>query len=82
MVNETKGTLDLKYAWTEEDITNGFKDTIPFASNDKIFEYESYLVPEEVVRFVVVVWIEGSDFDCNDEALDSYVSLGIDFQVL
>ena len=82
MVNETKGTLDLKYAWTEEDITNGFKDTIPFASSDKIFEYESYLVPEEVVRFVVVVWIEGSDFDCNDEALDSYVSLGIDFQVL
>ncbi len=61
---------------------NGFRDTIPFASDDTVFEYQSYLVPEEVVRFVVVVWIEGSDFDCNDDALDSYVSLGIDFQVL
>lgn len=82
MVNDAKRTLDLSYEWTPEDVQNGFKDTIPFASSDTVFEYGSYLVPEEVVRFVVVVWIEGSDFECNDDALESFVSLGIDFTVL
>ena len=81
MVDESKKTLDLEYKWDENDVLKGFKDTIPFASDDTVFEYDSYLVPEEVVRFVVVVWIEGSDFDCNDDALESYVSLGIDFNV-
>ena len=82
MVNDSKKMLDLNYEWTEEDISNGFKDTIPFASSDTVFEYESYMVPEEVVRFVVVVWIEGSDFECDDDALESFVTLGIDFAVL
>ena len=82
MVDDAKKKLDLTYNWDENDVQNGFKDTIPFASNDTIFEYESYLVPEEVVRFIVVVWVEGSDFDCNDDVLESYVSLGIDFAVL
>ncbi|MBO4695202.1 MAG: hypothetical protein J5656_04690 [Clostridia bacterium] len=82
MVDDANKKFDLDYEWNEFDVMNGFKDTIPFASEDTVFEYQSYLVPEEVVRFIVVVWIEGSDFDCNDDALDSYVSLGIDFQVL
>ena len=82
MVNDAKRTLNLQYEWTPEDVLNGFKDTIPFASSETVFEYESYLVPEEVVRFVVVVWIEGSDFDCNDDALESFVSLRIDFEVI
>ena len=79
MVNDAERKFKLDYAWTEEDVDKGFKDTIGFISDTAVFDYESYLVPQEVVRFVVCVWIEGSDFDCNDGALESFVSLSIDF---
>lgn len=79
MVDDSKKTINMKYEWTDEDVENGFKDTIAFISNSAVFDYNSYLVPQEVVRFVVCVWIEGSDFDCNDDALESYVSLNIEF---
>ncbi len=79
MVNDADQKFKLDYAWTEEDVDRGFKDTIGFISDTAVFDYESYLVPQEVVRFVVCVWIEGSDFDCNDGALESFVSLSIDF---
>ena len=79
MVNDAKQTFKLDYIWTEDDVNRGFTDTIGFVSDNAVFDYESYLVPQEVVRFVVCVWIEGSDFDCNDGALESFVSLSIDF---
>lgn len=79
MVNDAKQTFKLEYEWNEEDEERGFRDTIGFVSDNAIFDYESYLVPQEVVRFVVCIWIEGSDFDCNDSALDSYVSMNIEF---
>lgn len=79
MVNDAKKTFKLDYNWTDEDVNRGFKDTMGFVSDSAVFDYESYLVPQEVVRFIVCVWIEGSDFDCNDQALDSFVSLNIEF---
>ena len=79
MMDDAKQKINLKYNWTEEDVDKGFKDTIGFISDSAVFDYDSYLVPQEVVRFIVCVWIEGSDFDCNDGALESFVSLSIDF---
>jgi len=79
MVNDAQQTFKLDYKWDETDVEKGFKDTIGFVSDDAVFDYDSYLVPQEVVRFVVCIWIEGSDFDCNDAALDSFVSLNIEF---
>ena len=79
MVNDAEQKIKMDYAWTDEDVQRGFQDTIGFISDSAVFDYESYLVPQEVVRFIVCVWIEGSDFDCNDGALESYVSLNIEF---
>lgn len=79
MVNDAEQKFKLDYAWTEDDVARGFKDTIGFVSDNAVFDYDSYLVPQEVVRFIVCIWIEGSDFDCNDSALESFVSMDIEF---
>ena len=82
MVDDAKKTIDINYKYTEEDEKLGLFDTICFKDEQTAFEYESFLAPDEIVRFVVCVWVEGSDFDCNDSALNTSVSLNIDFEVI
>ena len=59
--------------------TTGYVDTVPFANEDYVIQDQSYLDTAETVCFYVCIWIEGSDLDCTDSALDGYVTLSIKF---
>ena len=59
--------------------TTGYISTKAFASEDFVLQETSYLDTSEMACIYVCVWIEGSDFDCTDQALDGYVTLSIKF---
>ena len=62
-------------------INDGYFDTVPFMSNELIFQNETLLKSGEILYVYVVVWVEGSDFDCVDKIMGTYVKLGINFVV-
>ena len=62
--------------------TTGFEDTTPFANDEFVLQDQSYLDISEMVCVYVCVWIEGSDLDCTDNALDGYVTLSIKFTTI
>lgn len=62
--------------------------TVPFAGHGEdeetctVFEHtDSLLLPEEVKKFTVLVWVEGSDSDCTDAIIGSYVNFEYFFEV-
>ena len=59
--------------------TTGYINTIPFYNDEYVIKDTSYLDMNEMACIYVCVWIEGSDFDCTDKALDGYVTLSIKF---
>ncbi len=74
---------------TQEDKDAGFVATTPFFSGEYVFHYaeenpnaedKALVVPQgEIMYCYVAIWIEGSDFECIDNALGGYVKMGIDF---
>ncbi len=74
---------------TPADIEAGYSATTPFYSGEYVFHYadeneeeanKALVVPHgEIMYCYVAIWIEGSDFDCVDNALGGYVKMGIDF---
>lgn len=62
--------------------TTGFVPTKPFSSDEFVIQDTSYLDMNEMACIYVCVWIEGSDLDCTDSALDGYVTLGIKFTTI
>lgn len=62
-------------------LATGYQNTIPFVGNDCVFDDVSYLNAGETLCVYVAIWIEGSDFDCGDNAIDGYVTLSINFTV-
>ena len=62
-----------------EVITGWYFETTPFYSNDFVFKYTDTLEANDIMYCYVVIWIEGSDFDCVDSAIGGYVKLGINF---
>lgn len=65
---------------TSEAMINGFLEpTIAFAGTDVVFRESTLLPRGDIMYCYVCIWLEGSDFDCNDKALGGYVRLGINF---
>lgn len=62
-------------------LATGYENTIPFQGDDCIFNKTSYLNAGEVLCVYVAIWIEGSDFDCSDSAIDGYITISINFTV-
>ena len=74
------GAGNYKYANPTEFLnTTGYVSTKAFANDDFVLQETSYLDASEMACIYVCVWIEGSDFDCTDKALDGYVTLSIKF---
>lgn len=59
----------------------GYENTVPFVGDDCVLNKTSYLNAGETLCVYVAIWIEGSDFDCGDTAIDGYVTLSINFSV-
>ena len=62
--------------------TTGYIDTKPFYNDEFVLQETSYLDTSEMACIYVCVWIEGSDLDCTDSALDGYVTLSIKFTTM
>ena len=62
--------------------TTGFVPTKPFYNDEFVLQETSYLDTSEMACIYVCVWIEGSDLDCTDSALDGYVTLSIKFTTM
>lgn len=58
---------------------SGYEATTPFASTEFVFHRESTLEVGDIMYCYVCIWLEGSDFDCVDNAIGGYVKMGIDF---
>lgn len=58
---------------------NGYFATTPFFNEDYVFNYEDMLEGNDIMYCYVVIWLEGSDFDCVDSALGGYVKMSINF---
>lgn len=60
-------------------VTGWYFETTPFYSNEYVFKYTDTLEAGDIMYCYVVIWIEGSDFDCVDSAIGGYVKLSINF---
>ncbi len=58
----------------------GFLATTPFYSNNQVFLRNATMQPGEMLIVNVVIWIEGSDYDCTDDKLKGSLSLSINFK--
>lgn len=67
----------------EEAWLNGFRKTKPFYSEDYVFKFDGEnavtLQGGDIMYCYVVIWLEGSDFECVDSAIGGYVKMNINF---
>lgn len=57
-------------------------NTTPFADENKVFsEVEKGLNPEEIIKYTVVVWLEGNDPECLDYIKGGNVKMSLTFSV-
>ncbi len=64
---------------TSEAFAAGFFPAVPFASAEQVFVRDNTLAKGDIMYCYVCIWLEGSDFDCTDDVLGGFVSLGINF---
>lgn len=57
----------------------GYFETTPFFNNKYVFQKNAVLQKGDIMYCYVCIWLEGSDFDCNDDVVGGYVKLGINF---
>ncbi len=57
----------------------GYFATTPFASDEFVFQRDTTLAVGDIMYCYVSIWLEGSDFDCNDARLGGYCKLGLNF---
>lgn len=57
----------------------GYFETTPFFNNKYVFQKQAVLQKGDIMYCYVCIWLEGSDFDCNDKAVGGYVKLGVNF---
>lgn len=58
---------------------HGYVATTPFASDEFVFQDSTDLAKGDIMYCYVCIWIEGSDFDCTDQAIGGYCKMGINF---
>ncbi len=72
--NEVYGSNDIIAAETA-----GYIACAPFANEQFVYQRETTLEMGDIMYCYVCIWLEGSDFDCNDSAIGGYVKMGINF---
>jgi len=71
--------------YVNENVAYNGEDTVDFASDICIFEKKGELgyknvAQGEVLRFTVVIWLEGWDVECVDEIMRDSMKMSIDFK--
>ena len=57
-------------------------NTTPFAENRKVFSIvEEDVEPEEIIKYTVVVWVDGDDPECLDNVKGGDVKMSLTFSV-
>jgi hypothetical protein len=57
-------------------------NTTPFAENRKVFSIvEEDVEPEEIIKYTVVVWVDGDDPECLDKVKGGDVKMSLTFSV-
>jgi hypothetical protein len=57
-------------------------NTTPFAENRKVFSVvEEDVDPEEIIKYTVVVWLEGDDPECVDDIKGGNVKMSLTFSL-
>lgn len=57
-------------------------NTTPFADEDKVFSVvEEDLKPEEIIKYTIVIWLEGDDPECLDNIKGGNVKMALTFSV-
>jgi len=57
----------------------GYIATTPFESDEFVFQRKQILAKGDIMYCYCCIWLEGSDFDCVDDAIGGYVKLGVNF---
>ena len=71
-----------KFTFNDEDIrsTDGVWLTKPFAGDGYVLNSELYpLNVGEVIKYTIVIWLEGQDEQCVDDILGGQVKLAVEF---
>lgn len=74
---EYESTLTGDLWWEAQDA--GYVATTPFASAQHIFQRETTLEVGDIMYCYVCIWLEGSDFDCNDTVVGGYCKMQLNF---
>lgn len=57
-------------------------DTVPFESEDKVFSrLEENVKPNEIIKYTLVVWLEGDDLECVDDIKGGKLEMSLAFTV-
>ena len=60
-------------------VIGGYYATVPFYDDEHVFKYGELFEAGDVMYCYVIIWLEGSDFECVDSAIGGYVKLNINF---
>lgn len=60
-------------------VIGGYYASVPFYDDDHVFKYMDLFEAGDVMYCYVIIWLEGSDFECVDSAIGGYVKLEINF---
>ena len=54
--------------------------TTPFKDEDTVFENQCSLAEGEIIRYTIVIWLEGDDPECVDDIKGGYVGFNMEFE--
>ncbi len=62
-----------------EAIEDGYFAATPFDNDKFVFQRNTTLQKDDIMYCYVCIWLEGSDFDCVNDALGGFVKMGVNF---
>jgi len=54
--------------------------TTPFAGSDMVFESEMELAANQIIRYTLVIWLEGDDPECVNDIMGGFVGFSMEFE--
>lgn len=70
-----------KIHYDVNDVIDGDWYAKPFEGNGYVMNSELYpMVPGQIIKYSVIIWLEGWDNECVDEILGGQVKLGVEFE--
>ena len=57
-------------------------NTIAFYSDNYVCYNENIVTMNEVVKYTIVIWLEGDDPDCTDDLFGGHIDLSMEFNVI